>query len=491
MKVLFVFLNDRKRTLIPTTLCLLKTVVQNKGFDTKIFDTSFYEEHERFAEETKKEEAGVFKPVDYGAIGLEIKKSPLVDDFLKDAGEYKPDLVAFSVYSSTYRLGTDLARAFKEKHPDTPVIFGGVHVSIDSESVINEPFIDIICLGEGEGPLVELCEKMDKGLPINDIKNLWVKEDGKIIKNPLGPPSDMDKLPTPNWDGFNTAHHYAPYRGKLLKTALMEFSRTCIFDCGYCGNRIMKDLYKDSGLKSIVRNKSPEKFIADLKYLKDNYGIEFVSITDGTFLSFPDRILEELAEMYIKEINLPFFVDSTVTTITQKRVELLKRMGCVAINMGIESGDESYRLKYLFRRITDEQILEGFKVVSEGGIEARAYNIIGLPFETREDIFKTIELNRRAGSDSVSLSIFMPYQGTYLRDVCIEEGFIEKDHEVIGDGTVPNIKSATMSAEELVGIYNTFFLYVKAPKVLFPIIRICEKDNWFAKKLRKLLLKVF
>lgn len=492
MKIMFIFLNDRKRTLIPTNLCLLKASVQNHGFQTKIFDTSFYEEHERFKEEEKKEETGIFKKIDYESIGIKTKKTSLIEDFLTDVQDWQPDLLAFSVYSSTYKLGCKMAAAVKQKYSNNIItIFGGIHVSIAPENVINEPAIDLICLGEGEETLVELCEKLSEKKGIKNIRSIWLKENGKIIKNPLMPPINVNELPLPNWEGFNIAHHYAPYRGKLLKTALVEFSRTCLFDCGYCGNRILKDIYKTSGVKSIIRHKSPAKFIKDLKFLKETYGVEFVSITDGTFLSFPTPLLEELAKIYIKEINLPFFIDSTVTTITPKRVELLKEMGCIAINMGIECGNVEYRQKYLLRNITDEQIIRAFKIVREAGIEARAYNIIGLPFETRKDIFKTIELNRNAHANSISLSIFVPYNGTYLRDLCIEKGFISKDHEVVGDGTIPNIKSDSISDDELIGLYNTFYLYVKVPKILFPIIRLLEKNNKFLIILRKLLLKIF
>jgi radical SAM superfamily enzyme YgiQ (UPF0313 family) len=302
----------------------------------------------------------------------------------------------------------------------------------------------------------------------------------------------MDALPVPGWDGFVTTHHYAPYRGKLMKTALVEFSRTCPYNCAYCGNGILRNLYLKSGIKISPRHKSPAKFIADLKYLKQNYGIEFVSITDGTFLTFPTPVLEELVKLYKEEINLPFFIDTTVTSITRRRVELLKEMGCICVNMGVENGDEDYRRELLLRNISNKSIINAFRIIQEvGGIETRAYNIIGLPLETRKDIFKTIELNRKCKPHSTSLAIFVPFPGTWLREFCIEKGLMDKDLECIGDGTVPNIKSDSISESELMGIYNTFFLYIKAPKIMFPLIRLCEKDNWLSRKLRRLLIGLF
>ena len=485
MKVLFVFLNDRKRTLIPTNLSLLKSIVQNRGFETRVFDTSFYQELERLIEENKKEEAGIFKRIDYATIGVKIKKTSLANDFLRDVANWQPDLVAFSVYSSTYNLGKKLASALKEHKKDVLTIFGGIHVSIEPENVISEPAIDFICLGEGEEALIELCENLSKKKSTENIRNIWSKRDnGDIIRNPLRLPINMDDLPVPNWDGFNLIHHYAPYRGKFLKTALVEFSRVCPFNCAYCGNGVLRNLYLESGIKTNTRHKSPEKFITDLKYLKQNYGIEFVFIADGTFLSFPTRILEDLAKLYVKEINLPFFITTTASSINKKRALLLKEMGCISVNMGIENGDEDYRREFLSRPGSDKTIIAAFKIVREAGIEARAFNIIGLPFETRNSIFKTIELNRKCKPHSTSLAIFIPYQGTKLRELSIEKGLIDEDHEVIGDGTVPNIRSDSISDSELMGLYNTFCLYIKVPKIMFPLIRFCEKDNWLSNKLR-------
>ena len=156
LKIMLVFLNDRKRTLIPINLSVLKAALEKGGFETRIFDTSFYAEHERFAEEDKKENAGIFKKINYEELGLAVKKTSLVDDFLKDLEAWRPDLVAFSVYSSTYDLGVRLATALKKKHRQVKTLFGGIHVSISPEEVIKDPSVDMICIGEGEEAFPDL-----------------------------------------------------------------------------------------------------------------------------------------------------------------------------------------------------------------------------------------------------------------------------------------------------------------------------------------------
>jgi len=231
--------------------------------------------------------------------------------------------------------------------------------------------------------------------------------------------------------------------------------------------------------------------IEELKYYKKNYGIEFINFVDGTFVAQKESVFEELAPLYKKEINLPFICDATVHCITIRKAELLKDMGCVSLSIGLETGNEEYRKKYLDRSMSNEKIIKAFRIAREANLETRSYNIIGLPFQKRKDIFDTIELNRTCGVSSVSLSIFMPYEGTKLREVCISEGLMDPYQEIIGDGTCPIIKNPNLSNEELMGLYNTFALYVLAPREVFPLIKLAEAETDYGKQLRKELINIY
>jgi radical SAM superfamily enzyme YgiQ (UPF0313 family) len=491
MKVLLVMLNDRKRTLIPTNLAVLIAMLKKNGIEVKLFDTSFYLENERLREEDMKESAGVFMKIDYSKIGVEYKTG-LEKDFIKTISDWKPDLVGFSVISFTYGQAVALSKLLKNRFKDkVKTIFGGVHVTLDYEQVAREKSVDFMCVGEGEEAFVEVCKKMENEEPLTGIKNVWYAKDGKLVQTGLRPPLDMDSLPPPDWEEFAKYHQYGPWRGKLVRMALVEFSRVCPFSCAYCGNNIMIETYAKNGVRLKPRHKSPKKFIAELKYLKDRYNLEMVAIMDGTFLSFPDDCLEELAELYAQQIKLPFYITTTASSITEKRTELLKKMGCVCINMGVENGDFEYRKEYMNRPWPDRLIVNAFKIVKDAGIEARAYNIIGGPFETRETIMKTVALNRQIKADSSSLAIYIPFPGSKMRDLCVEKGLYNPNQKIKGDGTVPNITSSCLSDDEIIGLYNTFVIYLKVPSELFPVVSLAEGNNEFAEKLREVLKDIY
>ena len=95
--------------------------------------------------------------------------------------------------------------------------------------------------------------------------------------------------------------------------------------------------------------------------------------------------------------------------------------------MGVEEGSMELRKRILDRTMKDEVILNGFKEFQKTNIRISANNIIGFPGETREDIMKTIEINRQINPDSVVVNAFRPYSGTKLRKICIEKGLIPKE----------------------------------------------------------------
>ena len=120
----------------------------------------------------------------------------LLIDLIKDIN---PDLIGISIRSTFFPVAKDITVRLKSNF-DTPVIWGGVHPTICPEECIE--FADIVCIGEGENPVVELASKLKSNENITNIKGLWIKKNNTIIKNEL--PNlleDLDSLPLPSFDG--------------------------------------------------------------------------------------------------------------------------------------------------------------------------------------------------------------------------------------------------------------------------------------------------
>ena len=91
------------------------------------------------------------------------------------------ELIGINAYASTSHRAVRIINFLKRFN--IPIVYGGVHATISPEDCIK--YADIVCVGEGEGAILDLVNSLEKNKKITRIKNLWVKKDEKIIKNPV------------------------------------------------------------------------------------------------------------------------------------------------------------------------------------------------------------------------------------------------------------------------------------------------------------------
>jgi radical SAM superfamily enzyme YgiQ (UPF0313 family) len=73
-----------------------------------------------------------------------------------------------------------MAAKLKREIP-APSIFGGIHPTFFPD-IIRYPQVDLVCRGEGEEVIVEVMDRLEKDISLDDIKGLWVKKNGQIIE---------------------------------------------------------------------------------------------------------------------------------------------------------------------------------------------------------------------------------------------------------------------------------------------------------------------
>ncbi len=488
MKVLLVYVNVTARRFFPTNLTAIAGMLEKNDHKVEVFDTSFYKEAVVMEPRKRKEEVGIYKPVK-NPRPIEFNTTKLMDDFEKKIKEFSPGIIGFSCMSIEYPLTLKLAKYVKDNFPAIRTIIGGIHPTIAPNEVLRNKFVDIICVGEGELALSELCNMMDAGTDFTNIKNLWFKKGDSVIKNNVRDYVDLNQLPIPNWDYYSLQHIYGALDGRMWRMGPVESSRGCPYSCTYCINHILQNLYCKVG-KKYHRAKTPEKWIAELKNLKERYNVEMFYVLDETFLAMPTDSLRKIADLYKNEVNIPFFIQTSPLSVTEEKVKLLKEMGCYLVTMGIENGNPEIRDKILKRPINDETIINAFKIFKKYGIKASSFNMVGVPFETRQDFFKTVELNRKCRPDTLAASIFIPYKGTFLRQVAIENGFFHPSEEEVYPTDFSLLNMPQFKPEEIRGLFRTFAPYCRLPKFFYPLIIISEKENPLSLFVHKLLLKL-
>jgi radical SAM superfamily enzyme YgiQ (UPF0313 family) len=243
-------------------------------------------------------------------------------------------------------------------------------------------------------------------------------------------------------------------------------SRGCPFQCSYCINHFLQELYKNKG--SYVRYRKVRNVIDEIKYTIEKYNIKKLTFIDETF-SFNREHMINLCKIYEKEIGLPFICQTRANVVDKKVFLALKNAGCEIVHIGIESGNDFIRNKVMNRNMNEESILNAFKLAKEAGLRTSAYNMVGLPYETEDMIWDTIRLNRKANPDETLCTILSPFKGTELEKVCRKKGWIKNE---ISESYYTEMihKIPTMPCEDIISYQQLFQLYVKLPERYFSFI---------------------
>ena len=384
---------------------------------------------------------------------LHLEKEMSKKKILTEVESLSPDLVAFSCTTNQYPYVELCSKWIKEMFK-IPIICGGVHPTLSPEGVISDENIDMICIGEGEYPMLELANRLETGEDPTSIKNLWVKAEGKLYKNSLRPLiANLDELPFPDRDLFNYAAIIEKLSHKPNHPRIAEImtGRGCPFNCTYCCNHALRRAYEDCG--SYIRRRSVENVLDEIEYLTKRYKINRLYFDDDTFTMNP-RWLEDFCDKYSQRFSLPFSCNAFPTTLNENLVYQLKNAGCERIAVGIESGNEWLRRTVLRREVTNEQIIETFKLVNKAGIQSYSFNIIGLPFETPEMVEDTIKLNSQLAVDVIQVSVFYPYPKTDLYEICRQNGWLSQNEKISYFGESTTLNLPTLTKEQIAYYYR-------------------------------------
>jgi hypothetical protein len=164
-------------------------------------------------------------------------------------------------------------------------------------------------------------------------------------------------------------------------------------------------------------------------------------------------------------------------TVTEAKVKLLADMQVpIHFSLVFESGSQIVLTDICNRKTTVEELKTAGNILRKFNVRITGFTMIGFPTETREEAFMTIDLMRTLDMDNSVMSIFYPFKGLPLRDLCLERGYITGDEEAREFTAGSILKNQPMSAQEIFNIRRCYSLYTKLPIEYFPDIEKCEKD---------------
>jgi anaerobic magnesium-protoporphyrin IX monomethyl ester cyclase len=331
----------------------------------------------------------------------------------KTIAEYRPTVVGISTMSQNFESARLVARLVKELDERTVVIAGGPHPSTAGRESLNCPSIDICVRGEGESTIVDLLDAIEHERDLRDVKGICFRRGGEVVETPPRRViENLDSLAFPHQAAREVLKDYSLYRPDAFQQVLA--TRGCPYGCLFCSSRNI--------WSRRVRFRSPANVTKEIRSLQ-NIGLHKVEFADDTF-GVSRHYLHELCGALARDCpGLKWECELHVKLVDDTTVTAMKRAGCVVIRIGIESGN-NHILRGIKKNITIEEALDACRIIKRHGIRLDAFFMVGFPDETEDTLTDTITAIKNAKCDRVLYSIFTPYPGTELFEVCKARGTI-------------------------------------------------------------------
>ena len=353
----------------------------------------------------------------------------------------KIELVGFTMLTPMYNNVKRIVGDIKQNCPETIIVIGGAHASALPEETISDIKNDIVCIGEGENTFREIAKAIEEKKDLTQIKGICFRQNNQIIRTAPRPfEKSLDVFPPP-------ARHLLPMDKYFLTATRVKKSgycgtvivaRGCPFGCSYCSHPFGRTF----------RAHSPERIVNEINELIEKYGAVQINLEADTLTINKDFIMSLCDKMIENNIHkkIKWTCESRIDTLSEEMLVKMKEAGCWQISIGVESGVDRL-LKIINKGETKKEIEEKVKIIHKVGISIRAFFMLGLPSETREDSFETIKFAQKLNPDWAQFTITIPYPGTPLFDILKKSeeinSFDWKNYKTWGGWTEDNIPYIT------------------------------------------------
>lgn len=309
----------------------------------------------------------------------------------------EPDIIAMSCYLWNIERTLHIARKLREEGLKTIIIAGGPEIHPDN-TLLHDPDcpFDVLIVGEGERALSQIVNSFI-------LEKLDVTRKKFITSVPVSP----EKIPSPYLEGF-LSH---PLEGTLL----LESSRGCPYRCTYCH-------YYHNGSKIVEFPSS--RIIGEIEWAI-NRGIKEITFVDPSFTSRPHlKEFLNLLHCVSKDKSISFSAELNAELCNDNLASLLARAGFTHAEVGLQSINPE-ALKAIGRPVRIESFLRGVKAMRSRGIETMVDLIVGLPYDTKEDLFRAVDFCISKNLfDELGIYPLSLLPGTILRNQAKDMGII-------------------------------------------------------------------
>ncbi len=356
------------------------------------------------------------------------------------------DVIGITGLTATSLVAIDLAKRIKAIFPDKLLICGGPHATLFPIQMIM--YFDTVVLGEGEQVIVDIVKNRRKGVISG-------------IKTPC-----LDDLPLPARHKLELTKY--PLKNEFLKANRVfsiNSSRGCVYGCKFCSVKIIWG--------RTYRAFSPKRVADEIKFLIDNYQANGIYFREDNF-TFDRKRVVEICRL-IRDYKIEWVCESRVEHLDMSLIIMMKNAGCQGMWFGTESGSNRV-LKMLHKGVNKEKALETFRLCREFGIKTGASFVLGLPGETKKEMYETLYFAHKLDSYWTWFNYYLGIPGSDLYDEVIKNGQYDK----LDDRNYAWVTVDGMSSDEMIKFHRwiKFLYHIRSPKRLFRMFSQMPPRTW-------------
>ena len=290
------------------------------------------------------------------------------------------DLIGIGATSMSWPTAVRVITQVRAMNPRVPIVLGGIHATMFDEYVLRRFDAQYVVRGEGEAALPALCEHLAGLRALADVPNLtWKAPDGAIVRNGAA------ALLTRDYMAADAVPDYSTLPDQMFQGLAIESARGCSFDCSFCS----------TSYRRTWRALQPPAFVDRLEHVmaqRSRTRAGVIHVIDDEFALNPRRAIAISEELERRGIEPELVYDARATDILFDGLVGSLKPVTHSFLIGAECGyDEG--LARIGKGTTTAILEQAAATLAAHGMAERAdfSFIMGLPWETKREVEKTID----------------------------------------------------------------------------------------------------
>jgi radical SAM superfamily enzyme YgiQ (UPF0313 family) len=353
------------------------------------------------------------------------------------------NIVGVSTTGMTLRFDLELAHIARRMMPQALILAGGMEATFRPESMFELGPFDLIVLGEGERPLLELVARLRAGRPLGGIAGTAERnEDGKVLSIPQRAlnrdelrdaiySTPYDKMPYPAyWERLESAYRVGALPSKAAREAHLAEIRSvrlitlnyCPMGCTFCSSTNF--LHEAQGsIAAVARLEADECLTMIERIVAAQPRVRTIIFQDDIFAFTRDRRILPLCEGIgaAKQhgripAHLQFISTNRIDAMSVERLTAMSRAGFRVLGFGIENFSKKVLAEFNKAHI-HRHIEPMLSAALASGVTPFLDLILSSPHASLEDVGQTLREAYRWLREGCEIGMYpyvIPFSGAAI-----------------------------------------------------------------------------